>query len=110
MVSTISELLALQSLCMDWNLSMRLNLNTDATAAMGMAARRGLGKAKHIATCFLWIQEKIASERIHVQKKGTQEQLADCLTKFLPRDHLERLLIGMGFEFASQSHSLRLRA
>ena len=80
MVSLISEMLALKSLAQDWNVSLKLCVNTDATAAMGMAARRGLGRAKHIATCVLWIQDRIRSEGTVVKKRGTVEQLADLLS------------------------------
>ena len=110
LVTCISELLSAQSLAKDWNVALQLCVNTDATAAIGMAARRGLGRAKHIATCFLWIQERIRTARILVRKKDTKEQLADILTKFVPHERLEALMRQMGYEARCEDHALRLRA
>ena len=102
MASVIAEIAA-KSLARDWNL-------TDAAAAIGMAERRGLGRAKRIATCFLWIQDRIRSKKIVVKKRGTVNQLADCLTKFVQRERLELLMKNMGFAYRESEHALRLRA
>ena len=82
----------------------------DATAAIGMAGRRGLGKVKHVHTVFLWIQERLQEYKIVVKKQHTFDMLADILTKFLPRDTLEKLLGRMGFVYRDSRHSLRLEA
>ena len=39
----------------DWPLV----LESDATAAIGIARRRGLGKIRHLATADLWIQDRL---------------------------------------------------
>ena len=110
MVSVISEMLAARSLARDLNVLLQLSAITDAAAAIGMAARRGLGRARRIATCFLWIQDRIRSERIQVKKRNTMEQLADFFTKIVPRERLEKLMQNMGFEYRGQEHILRLKA
>ena len=55
LVTLVSELCGLRSLGLDWNLNYKLCVNIDATAAMGIASRRGLGRVKHVDTVFLWI-------------------------------------------------------
>ena len=37
-----------------------LRLMTDASAALGIATRRGLGNVRHIEVSKLWIQEKVS--------------------------------------------------
>ena len=109
-VSLISELIALQSLCLDWNLQFGLGVNSDATAAMAMSQRRGLGRAKHIQTCYLWVQEKIQELKIGLHKKPTADQLADLLTKFLSQERMVMLLSRMNFVFRDAPHKLTLTA
>ena len=52
LVSLVSELLGIQAITRDWNLDCQLSANMDATAGMGIASRRGLGKLKHVHTVF----------------------------------------------------------
>ena len=63
LVTLMSELIGLQSLAADWNLQYKLGANVDATAAIGMISRRGLGKTKHIDTVWMWAQEAIGFGR-----------------------------------------------
>ena len=56
----------------------------DASAAQGIALRRGLGRVKHIEVTQLWLQDKVAEGKIKIKKVGTKENLSDALTKGLP--------------------------
>eukprot|EP00959_Pyramimonas_sp_CCMP1952_P069788 1456748-Pyramimonas_sp.AAC.1 len=71
LVTLMSELLGIRALGQDWNLKYGLGVNIDATAAIGMASRRGLGKVKHIDTVFLWVQERIEALKVRVAKRHT---------------------------------------
>eukprot|EP00959_Pyramimonas_sp_CCMP1952_P342327 7171777-Pyramimonas_sp.AAC.1 len=82
----MSELCGLRSLALDWNLMYKLGVNVDATAAIGMVSRRGLGKTKHIDTVWLWAQEAMDRFKVSLRKKHTDDMIADLLTKFLNRD------------------------
>ena len=55
----------------------------DASAAQGIALRRGLGRIKHIEVTQLWIQDKVSNGEIKIKKVGTKENLSDALTKGL---------------------------
>ena len=110
LVTLVSELCGIRSLALDWNLNYKLTTNVDATAAIGIASRRGLGKLKHVDTVFLWIQERIESLKITVHKKHTTEMLADILTKFVTFKDIERHLESMGFVFRDGEHELTLTA
>ena len=39
----------------DFGVEVAIKVNTDASAAKGIANRKGLGKARHIAVNQLWI-------------------------------------------------------
>ena len=110
LVTLVSELCGLRSLGLDWNLDYRLAVHIDATAAIGMSARRGLGRVKHVDTVFLWIQERIDQLKIKVVKTHTTEMLADLLTKHLDRNLLVKFVRGMGFELRDGAHGMTLTA
>ena len=110
LVTLVAEMCGADSLAKDWNLDYKFGVNMDATAAIGMAGRRGLGKVKHIHTVFLWVQERLQEHKAVVKKQHTTDMLADILTKYLPRETLEKLLGGMGFVYRDSKHSLRLEA
>ena len=42
----------------DMGVNMKIRLRTDASAAKGIASRRGLGKVRHIEVHQLWLQKK----------------------------------------------------
>ena len=68
---------------------LRIQLLSDASAAIGIASRRGSGKARHIEVNQLWLQDRVLSGAIEVTKMGTGNNLADALTK-----HVEAEILG----------------
>ena len=71
-------------------LSWKLDVQTDATAAIGICKRKGLGKIRHLATSDLWVQDKLRSNAFTLTKISGDVNPADCLTKHLDRSTLER--------------------
>lgn len=57
MLKCASSGLGLLSVAEDMGLRLGLELQTDRSAAKGIAGRRGLGKTMHLAVAFLWLQE-----------------------------------------------------
>lgn len=57
-----------------------LNLHTDASAAIGIASRRGLGRLRHIDVQDLWLQEKSHRGQIRLVKVSGLLFPADILT------------------------------
>ena len=83
-----SVALGLRSVLSDLGMDMSVCIKSDASAAIGIASRRGLGKVRHIEVNQLWLQEKVANKVITVVKiKGT-ENPADALTKYLNSEKL----------------------
>lgn len=65
----------------DLGLSMQIVIKTDASAAKGITNTVGLGKLRHLDTNLLWIQERVASSEIIVEKVPGITDIADALTK-----------------------------
>eukprot|EP00973_Karenia_brevis_P088900 12329245-Karenia_brevis.AAC.1 len=70
----------------------------DASAALGIISRKGLGKVRHIDTSFLWIQEVGAKRALEFKKVSGQANMADLMTKHLAREDIERHFIALGLE------------
>ena len=60
--------IGLCSVGQDIGLDYALTMYTDATAAMGMSRRLGIGKIRHSDVSLLWIQSKVRSKEIDLQK------------------------------------------
>ena len=56
---------------------------TDASAAIGIVHRVGLGRTRHIDVQFLWIQGEVQNKTVKIVKVGTADNPADVLTKNL---------------------------
>ena len=88
--------LGLQSLYKDLGLRVELRVHSDATAAIGIARRRGLGKLRHLDCEDLWIQQKVRSKEIQLLKVLGAENPADILTKYIDQKTLSAALARMG--------------
>ena len=100
MAKGMSQGLGLRSIGADLGISLQLRLRTDATAAMGMSRRLGVGKIRHLDTSLLWVQDKIRSGDVALEKAAGELNPGDALTKYLDwptlRGHVERM--GLVFE------------
>ena len=55
----------------------------DASAALGIVQRRGIGKVRHIRTQSLWLQEAHATKRLAYEKIDGSRNPSDLMTKHL---------------------------
>ena len=67
----------------DWGFKFRADLMADASAALGIIGRTGLGKLRHIDTSYLWIQQESINNKIKFNKVLGTENPADVNTKGL---------------------------
>ena len=81
LVKGASVAIGIKSMVEDFGVKVRIRLSTDASAAKGIASRRGLGKIRHIEVNQLWLQDKVAEGIIEVRKVNGKENIADALTK-----------------------------
>ena len=70
----------------------------DATAAIGVAQRVGLGKLRHLEAQSLWLQEAVRGNRIGLSKVHGPVNPADLMTKHVDHATQIRLLALMDVE------------
>ena len=83
LVKASSESLGWQSMARDFGHTRAVRLYADASAALGIVHRKGLGKARHIDTNTLWVQQAACTKRIEYLKVLGTANPADALTKQL---------------------------
>ena len=81
----------------------------DATAALAIGQRRGLGKVKHLDKIWLWVQEIVNQGKAKLEKVHTTKNLSDVLTKAVSGADLRRFVEEVGFEYLSGRASLGYR-
>ena len=81
-------------------------IKTDASAAKGIATRRGVGKVRHIETSQLWVQEKVAEGKIKIVKIATEDNIADHLTKYQDKTGIGKHMWFTSQEFVGGRHEL----
>ena len=80
----------------------RVQMGIDSSAAMGLLAKEGLGKARHVQTQWLWVQQEVRRKRIELAKIPGKENAADVMTKAMALTDIVRHLRTMGCEFVTQ--------
>ena len=92
MVKGGSVALGIQAMCKELGIQVEITLKSDASAAVGIVMRRGLGRVRHIDVTQLWLQEKVAQGIVKVVKVKTDENRSDALTKHLGTTDIEKHL------------------
>ena len=77
--------------------NIRLSLRSDATAAIGIVDREGLGRVRHLATGDLWIQQRVRRSEIAVSKWPGRDNPSDLGTKGLDSVTMSRHMATLGF-------------
>ena len=97
-IKACSETLGFLSILKDYQIHATGTIMSDASAALGIIKRQGLGRTRHIHTSHLWIQ-KVNQRGINFNRVSGSENCADMFTKPLTRESAEHLseLIGMEF-------------
>ena len=88
--------LGIQAVANDLGIALNIHILTDASAAIGIVKRRGLGRVRRLATTDLWLQERIRDKGFSVSQVAGADNLADILTKTVDRQTLWRHLHNMG--------------
>ncbi len=91
-VKAASVGLGAQAILMDLGFKFGLEVVTDASAAKAIASRLGLGKTRHIAVHFLWVQQRVKNGDFTVRKCWGGENPADLLTKYLNKMTMEKCM------------------
>ena len=94
LVKGASMALGIRSMHREMGIPLRIRVNTDASAAKGIASRRGLGKVRHVEVHQLWVQDKVATGDIEVRKVDGKTNIADGLTKHITAEDIR---VHMGY-------------
>ena len=92
--------LGLVSLMADFGVAISVTVHTDASAAIGIVRRAGLGKLRHLNVRYLWIQGQVKSDAIKLLKVLGTENPADLLTKNLHANLMAKHLEYLGMNTA----------
>ena len=85
---------------------IRIRVKTDASAAIGISMRTGLGKLRHMDTNQLWVQEKVRKGEVEIVKVPTWENIADTLTKYVNKESIGKHMKGAASRYAEGRHEL----
>ena len=90
-----AQALGFITLMADMGVRVKATVHTDASAAIGIARRAGLGKLRHLNVRYLWLQHELQSLELTLHKVHGLSNPADLVTKHLSqhlaRRHLEIL-------------------
>ena len=81
-IKTSSETLGIMSILKDWEIIMKANILADASAALGIIGRSGLGKLRHIDTPYLWLQQESIKNKLTFNKVPGTDNPADMNTNW----------------------------
>ena len=70
----------------------------DASAAIGVAQRKGLGKLRHLNTQALWIQDAVREQTVKLLKVPGSQNPADLMTRHLDAKSLAKMVTKMGLK------------
>ena len=115
-IKAAAEGLGMVAMAKDFGEMYRVRLHVDASAALGVIQRKGIGKIRHLHTGSLWLQEQQLRNTVTFAKiKGTLNP-ADLFTKYLSKECIDRYCETIGAtrqegrsEQAAQLHVLRRR-
>jgi hypothetical protein len=81
----------------------------DASAALGIIGRKGLGKVRHLDTSVLWVQDGSRTKKILYAKVAGEWNIADLLTKHLDAEKSGRHSEAIGVEFKEGTSRIAIR-
>ena len=94
----------------DFGRTPQPRLSGDATAASGIAHRRGAGKLRHVETKTLWLQRLVTEKRVILKRIPGADLAADLGTKHLDAKTMLKHLTTLGFSYRSGKSALALKA
>ena len=82
-----------------------IELNTDASAAKGIASRKGVGRVRHVEVHQLWVQEKVSRGEIVINKVEAEDHIAEILTKLVDREKIDQAIKNAGLKRREWRHN-----
>ena len=94
-----TEAMGIRSLMEGFGITVHLHVRSDATAAIGIVKREGLGKVRHLSVADLWIQDKRSTGEIEFSNVCEQIKIdpADMMTKGMEASEMVTHLSALRF-------------
>ena len=105
-VKGATEGLGMRAVLADFGIDVGLSMYSDATAAIGMVRREGLGRVRHLAVADLWVQQRVRNGEIQVSKILGTENPSDMMTKGLDNVSIKKFMSELGMVLAQGRHEL----
>ena len=100
-VKSASVGIGMKALGQDLNYERELVIGTDSSAALSMTKRSGLGKVRHIALRYLWVQQKLVNEEFAIMQTRSEKNLGDLETKHLGEKETKKFLSMLGYHLVT---------
>ena len=110
LVRSAASVIGMANMARDLGVTLKPRLAGDATAAAGIAKRRGAGKLRHVETKTLWLQRQVTKKKVTIRRILGKELPLDMGTKFLPQATMNKFLTALGFHTRSGKSKLALSA
>ena len=94
-VKGAAEGMGIQNVAKHFKIHYDIHLCTDSSAAMGMVARKGMGKDRHIEVGELWFQDAVRNNVLTVNKVKGDDNPADMFTEYIEQGHIHQHCHGM---------------
>jgi len=98
------------SLAADFGRNLQGKVHSDASAAIPIVNRSGVGKLRHVRVQYFWLQQRVRDKDILVQKVAGTENPADLMTKHLSFEimakHVEKLNFNLNKDRAKTAPKL----
>ena len=100
-VKAATEAIGILSMMSDFRKTATIRMHVDASAALGVIQRQGIGKIRHLATSALWLQSQQLKRILKFHKILGAVNPADLFTKYVSRELMEQHIRNMSAEFRS---------
>ena len=87
---TSAEALGIMAMARDLGIQVGGKAWGDASAALGIIQRKGLGRTRHIDVGYLWVQQVAAERRLEYGKVLGRDNPADLFTKYVDQRTMDR--------------------
>ena len=91
-IKATTEGIGMRSLPRDIGFAVDLEVHADASAAIGICRRSGVGRVRHLAVGLLWIQNFLREGGVKLFKVPGEVNVADLCTKYLSGPTLQKFL------------------
>ena len=85
-----------QATLRDFDFEVSIEVHSDATAAIGICKRQGLGRVRHLATADLWVQQRVRGKQLKLYKLPGKENPSDMMTTYKGSPELIKFLKMLG--------------